>query len=334
MNNILITLDYEIFFGSNTGDQKQCVIYPTKKILNVLDKYGVKASFFVDSGYILKLNEYRKKHSILNNDYKELVAQIKKLSNEGHDIQLHIHSHWEDSYFDGTNWIIDTRRYRLHDFDKENIEDIVYRYKKVLTDIVGDKVFAYRAGGWCVQPFEKLKNALKNNNIWMDSTVFKGGKNNSDTHYFNFSNAPKKSIWHFENDPLIEKNDGYFTELPISNYKLSPLFFWKLVFYRKFGSKKYKSFGNGVATKGSKLDKLRMLTRFSNSVVSIDGYKASFLKKSYKQFSDKNDNSHFVIIGHPKALSEYSLEKLDDFLSKNIRDNRYCVYSDYLTGIK
>lgn len=326
--NIFITLDYELFFGKNSGTQEKCIIDPTNKILKVLDRFNVKASFFVDSGYLLKLDEYRKNCSSLEKDYQKLTTQIKSLSDHGHDIQLHIHPHWEDSYFDGAKWVMNLQRYRLHEFSDSEIDNIVFRYKKALTDIVGDKVFAYRAGGWCIQPFDKMKISLKKNNIWLDSTVFENGFNNSKTHWFDFKNMPNKSTWTFENNPLIEHQEGFFTEIPIASYKVSPLFFWKLAVYKKFGNESYKSFGDGTGVGGSKLDKLRMLLKPTNSVVSLDGIKAYFLNKAFKHYqNEKLEN--FVIIAHPKAMSEFSLKKLEAFILKNKLEN-FTTYLKYL----
>jgi hypothetical protein len=58
---------------------------------------------------------------------------------------------------------------------------------------------------------------------------------------------------------------------------------------------------------------LKLLTFSSNSVVSIDGYKASYLKKAYGIFK-KSDAKNFVIIGHPKAFTKFSLIKFETFL--------------------
>ena len=320
-SNILITLDYELFFGSRVGTLQNCILTPTNKLIKVLDKYGVKATFFVDSGYLVRLEELQEQFPILKKEYDTLSSQIKALDRDGHSIQLHIHPHWEDSTFDGKNWIMDTKRYRLHQFSEEEIDDIVYRYKKVLTNLIGDKVFAHRAGGWCIQPFEKINNALKKHNIYLDSTLFKNGKNDSHTHYFNFKNMPEKTEWKFENDPLKENKNGFFKEVPISAYKLSPLFFWKLVYIKKFGGTEHQTFGDGSAAGGSQIDKLRMLTRYTHSVVSIDGFKSSFLEKAYQSFLKKKDCKNFVIIGHPKSMSEYSLKKLERFILNNKKRN-------------
>ena len=317
MSNILITLDYELFFGSKVGTLQNCIINPTNRLIEILDTYNIKATFFVDSGYLVKLKEFKERFPLLEQEYKSITAQIEELDKNGHSIQLHIHPHWEDSIFNGEEWIMNTKRYRLHEFSESEIDDILFRYKKVLTDIVGDKIFAHRAGGWCIQPFEKLKNAFQKHNIWLDSTVFENGMNQSKTHYFDFRDSPKKSEWNFEDNPLKEEKNGFFKEFPISAYRLSPIFFWKLVFFKKFGGKLHRSFGDGIAAGGSTKDKLRMLTRFTNSVVSIDGYKSSFLQKAYNSFQNKTDNHNFVIIGHPKAMSEYSLKKLEKIIKKN-----------------
>ena len=327
-NNILITLDYELFFGSKVGTLENCILTPTTRLVKILEKHGVKATFFVDSGYLVKLEELKGKFSILKKEYKAISSQIKALDRDGHSIQLHIHPHWEDSTFDGERWIMDTKRYRLHQFSDIEIDNIVYRYKKVLTDIVGDKVFAYRAGGWSIQPFSKIRNALKKHNIYLDSTLFKNGKNNSHTHYFNFRDMPNKAEWRFEDNPLEEKKNGFFKEIPISDYMLSPLFFWKLVYFKKFGGAEHQAFGDGFATGGSQIDKLRMLTRYTHSVVSIDGYKSSFLEKAYQSFLKKRDCKNFVIIGHPKAMSEYSLKKLEKFILKN-KNKKYITIRNF-----
>src|ERR1700733_6978930 len=99
--DIFITLDYEIYFGSDPGTVAKCIIEPTTMLINIAKKHDVRFSFFVDCGFLLKLDEFRKKYPVLENDYIAVVSQIKKLSSSGHDIQLHIHPHWEDSYYDG-----------------------------------------------------------------------------------------------------------------------------------------------------------------------------------------------------------------------------------------
>ncbi len=323
--NIYITLDYEIYFGENHGTVEKCIIYPTSELIRIAGKHNVHFSFFVDCGFILKLNEYRKKYPQLENDYKKIIEQVKFLSDSGHDIQLHIHPHWEDSFYNGEKWIIDIKRYKLCDFKESEIADIVSRYKKVLSEITGKTIFAFRAGGWCLQPFEKLKKAFIENQITLDSSVFKNGSFSSEHYSYDFTNAPDKDIYHFDDEPTKEASSGFFTELPISGIKNSPLFFWRLFFLGRQNPKLHKPIGDGRAMPAPGYRK-NLLTKYTNNPSSIDGYNAHLLGRVLKKLLKKK-REHMVVIGHPKALSPYSIKKLEEFIEKNKEHHNFTTYS-------
>ena len=224
--NIYITLDYELFFGKNSGNLNQCIINPTNKLITILNKYNIKATFFVDVGYIVKLQEYKKQYPNLEKDYQLISNQIKDLAKNGHGIELHIHPHWEDTSYDGKKWRFNTTRYKLTDFNENEILDIVTKYKNVLETISEKTITTYRAGGWSIQPFKNIGKALAKNNIFIDSTVYPKGYYNSKSQSFDFRKSPStKTIWNFSKDPAIEDKNGVFTEIPISSIKVSPLFF-------------------------------------------------------------------------------------------------------------
>lgn len=323
--NIYITLDYEIYFGENHGTVEKCLLFPTSELIRIAEKHNVRFSFFVDCGFVLKLDEFRKIYPQLEKDYKAITDQIKYLSDTGHDIQLHIHPHWEDSYYSGERWIIDAKRYKLVDFNETQIADIIYRYKKVLTDLTGKQIFAYRAGGWCLQPFSKLKKAFKQNNITLDSSVFRNGFYSSENYYYDFRETPDKDIYRFEDEPEKENVNGFFTELPISAIRNSPLFFWRLFLLGRKNPYLHKPLGDGKAMAAPGQRK-KMLTQYTDCTVSIDGYNANLLQKALKKLQKKKFEQ-MVIIGHPKALSRYSIQKLEEFVVKNKEINAFTTYT-------
>ena len=284
---ILLTLDYELFFGRNSGSIGSCLLMPSQKILEILDRYNVKATFFVDAGFVECLKRESAHYPELEKEYFTLREHISFLAKAGHDIQLHIHPHWEDSKYSENGWNIDTKRYRLHDFPKEEVHKIVKEYKKVLEDIIGDTVFVFRAGGWCIQPFDYLIDALVSNGITIDSTVFSEGYYSSDTHSFDFRGAEDKTIWKFHNNPIQENKSGTIIELPISSLKTSPLFFWKLALAKKFGGDHHLPFGDGVSVKSGRSSIIRMLTNWTTTVASMDGFKSSLLKKALSKYKSK-----------------------------------------------
>ena len=323
--NIYITLDYELYFGEKHGTVYKCIIFPTNELIKIAEKYNVRFTFFIDAGFLLKLDEFRSKYPTLEEDYKAVTEQIKYLSETGHDIQLHIHPHWEDSYYNGLNWIFDLKRYKLVDFNEIEIEDIVSKYKKVLTDLTEKKIFAYRAGGWCLQPFGKLKSAFIKNEISFDSSVFKNGFYTSNHYSYDFRSAPDKDLYRFEEEPEIENTIGYFTELPISAIKNSPFFFWKLFLLGRKNPYLHKPLGDGIAMPAPGQRK-KMLSRYTNCTVCIDGYNAKLLQKALMQLQKKKFKQ-MVVIGHPKALSRYSIQKLEEFVNKNCNKNNFTTFT-------
>jgi len=317
--NIYITLDYELFFG-NSGTPEKCIIEPTNKLIEIADKHGFKCVFFVDAGYLIKLKEFKHKYPKLEKDYRLVSNQIKELSDNGHDIQLHVHPHWEDTTYNEDGWSFDLSRYRLDAFSENQITDIFFRYKSILEEITCEKIYAYRAGGWCIQPFEKLKKAFLECGLKIDSTVFYKGKNSTQTQWYDFETSKDLDLWRFSDNPCEEDKKGLFLEIPIASTKVSPFFFWKFIFIKKSGLKKHRTHGDGFASPTSNNQIKRLLTKSSFSVVSMDGYKASLLNKAYNTYLKKG-KLNFVIIGHPKAFTDYSLKKFDKFISDKLKKN-------------
>lgn len=315
---IIIGLDYEVFFGKNTGSAIKSLIEPTDQIVKVLEKHNAKLSLFVDSGYLLKLQEQANEHPSLRDDLERITDQLKSLSQQGHDIQLHIHPHWEDCHFDGEQWHTDTSRYRLHDFSEDDQIDLVKRYKHVLDQISTQPIFAYRAGGWCMQPFDSIAKALKSQDVWLDSTAYEHGFSEDPIRWFDFRKCPQTPLWKFETDPVKPVESGYFTEIPISAMPINPLFYWISTLRKKLQKPLFKSFGDGATMVANSGYYLTRLTRWTFSPVTLDGAKAGLLENGYRYHQKLGSKAGvFNIMGHPKTLCPYSIIELDKFLAKH-----------------
>lgn len=311
----LITLDYEVFFGRDTGTVERTVLEPTEALRAVARRHGVRLVFFVDAGFILRLREEMAAAPRLRQQHDAICRQVESLAREGHEIQLHVHPHWETSRWTAAGWQIDVSRFALHAFAPAGIADIVARYTGVLRSLAGaDAAYAYRAGGWVIQPFERIRAALRDHGVTIDSTVFAGGHRASPLQPFDFRAAPAASRWRFDTDPLVEDRHGPFLEVPIASRRLRPDFFWRMALAKKAGGARHRAFGDGAAIAMERGELWGKLLRASTSVVSVDGYKASFLARAAADYRARGMED-FVVIGHPKALTPYSLERLDEFLS-------------------
>ena len=324
---IFVTFDYELYFGTNTGTVSRCMIEPTEMLTKAADKAGVKFCHFVDIGFIIRLKEEMKRHQALRKDYDLIARQLDHLQRNQHDLQLHIHPHWEDSFYDGEKWICKTERYKLADFPSADVSDIVHRYKTALAEFTDlSRIIAYRAGGWCLQPFSHIREALMANGIRIDSSVFANGAFTSEQYAYDFRGAPLAGRWTFENDPLKPAEDGYFTEIPISSIHNSPLFYWRLFLLGRINPYLHKPLGDGIPMPAPG-QRLSLLTRWTYNTVSVDGYNASLLDRALRQH-EQLKKSDMVIIGHPKALSRYGLKSLAEFIDCRKNQHTFTTFRE------
>lgn len=324
--NIFLTFDYELYFGTTTGTVERCITGPTELLTTVAEDEGIKLCHFVDIGFLIRLEAEMKKYPSLASDHTLLCRQLEKLSQKGHDLQLHIHPHWEDSYYDGSRWICNIQRYKLADFSPPEISDIVSRYKTRLSAFTSaERVHTFRAGGWCIQPFHQLKEALYENGISIDSSVFANGHFSSDQYAYDFRGAPLTGRWKFNNNPLSIQEEGPFTEIPISSIYNSPLFYWRLFLLGRLNPYEHKPLGDGVPIPAPG-QRFGILTRWTHNTVSVDGYNASLLNRALRQHL-RLKKSDMVVIGHPKALTRYGLKALQQFIRRHKSNHQFTTFS-------
>jgi len=323
--NIFLTYDYELFFGHPTGSAEKCILEPTNQLRAISKRTGVPMVFFIDVGYIKKLKKFAPHYASAKSDLNAVTQQIETLVEEGHDCQLHIHPHWEDCSYNEQGWQMITDRYKLVDFEEDEIIQIVLEYQKILESITKKPVNSYRAGGWCLQPFSKIKKAFDKAGLKLDSTVFKGGHFTAGNYYYDFRNTPEKGKWKFSNDLTREDQNGKFWEYPIGNHYYKPLFFWRLFFLGRWNPKDHKPIGNGYPMASPGLRK-KMLTQGMNLSACSDGYFVTKLSTILKKHEKKNFNE-LVIIGHPKANTNFALKKLETFIEKNKAKHNFTTFN-------
>ena len=318
---IAITWDYELFFGEQSGSAQKCMLEPGNRLLEIAQKNGANFTFFVDAG-MLVLGE---KEPSFKQELSEIQNQISSWDQQGHETGLHIHPHWEDAIWEN-GWKFDLKRYKLADFKDTEVEQIFDNYLFSLQQWSKEKIVSYRAGGWCIQPFGKLKSSFLKYQLRIESSIFQGGKNTTLPYNYDFTNAPQKEKWFFENHECKEDETGTFLEIPIASKTYSPLFFWKLFVLGRLFPKRHKSIGNGSPAKGggSKKD---FLTKFNHLCVSADGYFITEIERAIREAEKKGWNS-IVIIGHPKACTLFSLNYLDKLIAKLSKKHQFVCLKD------
>jgi hypothetical protein len=169
-----------------------------------------------------------------------------------------------------------------------------------------------------------VNSIFKEVGLKYDSSVFVGGHFESKDYFFDFRTAPQKSKYNFEDDVCVENTEGFFTEYPISSWRYSPLFYWKLYVLGRIFPKNHKMIGDGIflSQPGRKKS---VLTQFTWNHVSSDGYYASKLNKSLR-FEMHKKSENLVIIGHPKGNTLFSVKALDSFVKKNYLTHNFTSF--------
>ena len=88
---VILTFDYELFFGTNTGSVQKCIIEPTDRLLAIARKLDIPLVFFVDIGFLIKLQEYKQRFPELEADFESIRNQLSEITALNGEVQLHIH---------------------------------------------------------------------------------------------------------------------------------------------------------------------------------------------------------------------------------------------------
>lgn len=322
---IFLTFDYELFFGSQSGSVEKCMLEPTNDLLQIARDKQVSYTFFVDVGYLICAEKY----SELTQEVAAVKDQIKKMILEGHDVQLHIHPHWEKAVYLNGRWEMNLQgAYRLADFNAAERKQIIRAYKSYLEELIGRSVFVFRAGGWCIQPFELLMDDFRELGLTIDSSVIPGDFLMTSDYAVDFRDAPMKDCYKFDSDVCVENEDGFFTEFPITSMRYSPLFFWRLYVLGRLSPENHKMIGDGVfLDQGGR--KKRTLLTYTRNHVSTDGYFAGKLTAALNMCKNSGFET-MLTIGHPKGNTKYSLVQLQKFINYNHTKHDFTSFHNYL----
>lgn len=230
---VILSFDYELFFGDRSGTVLKTLIEPTNAILDAMDSVGLKGNFFVDWQMIKYLKDENVERTL--SDYHLIKEQLKDMIKRGHRIELHIHPHWVDAKYNGNGtWDFSNfQHYSLNSFTEQEVLNMFKEGAELLSVIAREvdptyKLCAFRAGGWAIQPFAKIKKGMELVGIFIDSSVMPGRAVKCEFSECDFHSAPCtiEGYYNFKNDVCIKDDSGCFKEVFITSFK--PNFLYKI----------------------------------------------------------------------------------------------------------
>ena len=309
-STLILSTDYELFFH-RSGTVQRCLIDPAERLLDFTARQGMKMTFFVDTGMLRCLDRHAAEHRDLAREAELIRAQLRKISAAGHELGLHIHPHWEDTRLSDGEWDFSATRYRLDMFSEEEVGNVLETNFELLQALSDDPVVSYRAGGFCIEPFERIGPTLARLGITVDSSVVPGTRLNDPQKGFDASAAPDQPCWRFDDSPRHPTREGAFCEVAITPLTVGRFYFWGRLVNRLGGSKGGEHFGDGVSKAIGRKEVIRRLLGQSRiSELSMDDAKSQLLPHALAAGPARRV---WHVMGHPKLLSERSLQRLEEF---------------------
>lgn len=324
--DIYVTLDYELFLNDISGDPRNCLIIPGNKFLDICDRQGIKATFFVDAAYLYRLNELKDTFPQLSQDFQDVSTQIADIVRRNHSIGLHIHSQWYYSNFDGRKWSIDFKHYKLSDMPQKEADEKFQSSFDLLKSISGATIKSFRGGGFSIQDYKSFPEIMLRNGITIDSTATYKGKLISDLQSFDYSSLKSSDHYRFETDILKSVSDGRMIEFPITSAK-EPYLTYCYKRYKYHCSEGNSNYGNGgdlpLKTRIGFIKNIFKKFGFTIYVGASIDYQSFFHLTYVAEKIKKQGKRDLIILGHPKNFSPASLDYFERFVVKMKEEHKF-----------
>lgn len=328
--NLLLTFDYELYFGRNYLHEDKVLFEPTKKLLDIASKHNIKLVFFIDICSLFAYENYQQ------NDYiNKFTKQVKDIKEMGHDVQMHFHPHWIDSIYneDNDEWKHEYKNWSysslIDNLGVVKANELFEISQKKFIDMVGKKPFAFRAGGYTVQPNEKeLISILKKYEYKYDSSVVPLRKFVSNAQYFDYMKSPLLNCWQISQNSFLEIGKSDLFEIPMFALRKDISITLKYAFLKIINklSKKtvFQKRGQGATAKPD----VSQSDSFSFSFDMARKQDKKVIKLLVNEYIKKYNNQDEVvlnILSHPKAIFDESLEVFEWFVVY-MKENYDCEF--------
>lgn len=317
---VLLTFDYEIYFGDNYYSEEIILFEPTQKILDLSKKLNIKLVFFID---IYSIIAYEKNK--LEDYVDRFKSQIFEMQSLGHDIQMHFHPHWIDAVYDKekNKWNFSYENYSysnlIDNFGLDKANNFFLDAHNLFIEIVGLRPNVFRAGGYVIQPYEKeFISLLSKLNYKIDSSVYPYKKYVSNVQAFDFLNSEELNFWNISTDTFLKSGDLELIEFPVLSIKkniinLSVYALLKLI-NKIIPNKKYKRRGRGASIELKDYKNKSLQCTFDSSSYK-DIKIIKFITSLYLWKFRNNNITYLNLLSHPKSMSDCSISVMNWYIN-------------------
>ena len=176
--HVLLEDDNEIL-GNGYGHPLYRQYLPTKRYVEILNKYKIKGTFYIDIAHYLFLNKnlHFKDFKFQSQTIEEVV---KMLVENDMDVQVHLHSQWVNAAIKNGEIYV-TNKWNIGQLTAKEQVDLFNESHEVLRKLIVkfgsiNMLNSYKAGSWGLQPFNNLYTLFKEKGIKLVMGPIKGLK--------------------------------------------------------------------------------------------------------------------------------------------------------------
>lgn len=331
---VIFSLDYEIH-GNGSGDPDELMVKPTWRLLRQLEDHGAKLAIFAEAAEISRFAAYAREGGHDRFHFNPIAEQLRYAVTHGHEVHLHIHPSYLNATVADSSFVQDWSEYDIARLPAARAKEVVFLGRKFLEDLLQTvapdfRVRAFRAANWSMMPSENIVAALVENGLFVDSSVYLGGRRSGLVN-FDYSAAPSEALpWPAAPTDICRRDEaGRLWEYPIY-CEMRPLtaFLSLNRFYRVVQGLLHPLAVAGEGPLDSSSAGGKVMNKVRKVVDMVTGrhpWKADFNQASGRQLIAALERAHakygsaegdvpFVLIGHPKLFNRYNEHDLARFL--------------------
>ncbi len=340
MLKVIFTLDYEIH-GNGDGCPYKLMVEPTRRMMDLFERHGAKLTIMADVAEILKFREYRDQFGRDDYHYEPIVAQLKEAIRRGHDVQLHLHCSYFNARLEDGKWVQDWSEYNFAGLSEKRLNEVIRIGRNFLEEQLQPvdpnyQCRVFRAANWAVSPSRNVVRALLDNDITIDTSVFKYGRR-EDLVSFDYTHAYSNLLpWRVAEDDICSNdNNGRLIEVPIyAEQRWIGAFASPQRIRRAWQSRRHRLANPSDERRPSDAMLSRgrhCIGRMLKSAIGRHSWKADFnqcsggqLARALERASRAHDHGDkclpFVLIGHSKLFTKFNERSLEPFLQHVARN--------------
>ena len=174
---LALTHDWELR-GDGSGDIEQIQFAPMRRLIELYKRYDVHATFFPEMMQQMAFRRYEAHYPELKSLADSWDEHVLSTFHAGHDIQLHIHSRWQNATYEGGHWQL-SGNWSIVNYDRDTTYRMLYEGKKYLNNLLHPldsrySCLAFRAGLLAAAPSDHLFTSLVELGIQLDVSIVGG----------------------------------------------------------------------------------------------------------------------------------------------------------------